>query len=166
MIDLDTVTKGEQVVIPQKNLSKILLPDRAIPKNEIPKVAQSLSETLQEFTDSLTAFVMLKQANEIVKSALEQTQDSAMMKFEGKEMVVFGATVKTRPVVEYEYNDGTLQDMEANLETLKKQIDDRKKMLRSLTEEVANTGTGEILIPAKKIRDGLTLTVSFKEVQS
>jgi hypothetical protein len=151
-----------QVAIPQKELSTIILPDRAIKKDEIPSVAQELSERLREFTDSLTTFVMLKQAEQIIKSALEQTSDLAMMKYSGKEMEVFGATVKTRPVVEYEYQDGTLIEFEKQLDAVKKRIDERKKFLRSIPCSIADAETGELIVPAKKIRDGLTLTVSFK----
>jgi hypothetical protein len=152
----------EQVAIPQKGLSTLVIPDRAIKKEEIPSVAQELSERLREITDSLTAFVMLKQAEQIIKSAIEQTADLAMIKYSGKEMEVFGATIRSRAITEYEYQDSTLLELEKQLDTVKKRIDERRKFLRSIPKEMADTETGELIVPAKKIRDGLTLTVSFK----
>lgn len=154
--------ENAQVDFPQKTVGKLIMPDRAIPKAEVPTIAKHLSDSLREFTDSLTAYVMLKQAEQIIKSAQEQTLDFALVKMNGKELSVFGATVKTRALVEYEYDDPKLRELEAQMEEIKVRIDTRRKLLRLADGKMADAETGEVLNPAKKVRDGQTLTVTFK----
>ena len=151
-----------QVDIPRKSLSKLVLPDKAIPKADIPEMAERLSETLREFTDSMTAYVMLKQAEQIIKSALDQTLDHALAKMDGKEMTCFGATVSMRSLMEYQYDDSGLADLERKLKELKEKIDARKEFMRLIKTPVADTETGEVVQPAKLIRDGSTLAIKFK----
>ena len=139
-----------------------MLPEQAIPKAEVPAIAKHLSESLGEFTDWLTAFVMLKQAAEIIKSALEQTQDHAQVKMQGKEMEVFGATVSLRALREYEYPDPGYQELKHQMEELKVKIADREKFMKLIKTPQADGVSGEIIEPAKLIRDGQTLAVKFK----
>lgn len=147
--------------VPRRTLSKLLLPERAIPKAEVPATAKHLSESLREFTDPLTAFVMLKQAEQIIKSALEQTQDHAQLKMEGKEMQVFGATVSLRALRDYEYPDPGYQELKRQMEDLKAKIADREKFMKLIKTPQADAVTGEIIEPAKLTRDGQTLSVKF-----
>jgi 2-phospho-L-lactate transferase/gluconeogenesis factor (CofD/UPF0052 family) len=138
------------------------MPERAIPKDQIPSVGLELSDTLREFTDSMTAYVMLSQAEQIIKSAKEQTLDHAIMKMDGKEMSVFGAKVTLRSIKEYEYDDSTLDKMESDAKELSEKIKARKEFMRLIKTEQADTATGEIVKPAKLTRHGTTIAVSFK----
>jgi len=146
----------------QEQGSFLVLPDKAIPKDQIPAVALHLCDGLREFTDSLTAYVMLKQAGEIIKSAMEQDLDHAIVKMQGKEMECFGATVSLRSLKEYEYNDPSLREWERQTAELKEKIDNRKKFMKLIKTPQADGVSGEIVEPAKLIRDGSTLAVKFK----
>ena len=151
-----------EVDIPNKHVGRLAMPDRAIPKEQIPSVALELSNTLREFTDSTTAYVMMCQAEQIIKSAKEQTLDHAILKMDGKEMSVFGAKVTTRSIKEYEYDDPGLNEMERQAKELSEKIKARKEFMRLIKTEQADTETGEVVKPARLTRHGTTLAVSFK----
>jgi hypothetical protein len=72
-----------------------------------------------------------------------------------KEDSVLGAFVKVKQLpARYEYNDAELDRMELAIKA-------RKKMLQTLTGDMADATTGEILHPAIKTESGVTLQITF-----
>jgi len=135
-----------------------ILPTAVLPKSEFPIVAEQIVERFRDITDNLTAFVLVKQAAEILKEAEGQLLDFALTSIQGNKQNVLSAEVSTRALTDYTYNDAELAEWEAEVEKFKKLIADRKSALRKAN--VVN-GLGEVC-SATKTRDGQTLMVKFK----
>lgn len=150
-----------EAIEPAEFLPKVqdgLLPSHVIPKDARAGHAEQIVERFLAYTDGLTAYVLAKQAEEILKEAVDQLKDRAIVRLAGKSQNVLGADVSTRSLTEYEYHDAELAEWETQIECLKKIIADRKAALRKAT--VVN-GLGEVC-DATKTRDGITLLVKFK----
>lgn len=158
----EATTPVPNAVVPYRGIGRMFFPEKAIPKADIPEAAKRIVEAMRDNTDALTAYAMLKNAEVLIKESIAQCLDFAVVKMSGKEVEVFGAKITTRRVVEYEYNDPTLDGMKEKLETLKAEIKERESYLRTIKEPIIVEATGESIQPAKKIRDGQTLAVSFK----
>jgi len=135
-----------------------ILPTAVLPKSEFPIVAEQIVGRFRDITDNLTAFVLVKQAAEILKEAEGQLLDFALTSIQGNKQSVLSAEVSTRALTAYTYNDAELAEWEAEVEKFKKLIADRKSALRKAN--VVN-GLGEVC-SATKTRDGQTLMVKFK----
>ena len=135
-----------------------ILPTAVLPKSEFPIVAERIVGRFRDITDNLTAFVLVKQAAEILKEAEGQLLDFALTSIQGNKQSVLSAEVSTRSLTDYTYNDAELAEWEAEVEKFKKLIADRKSALRKAN--VVN-GLGEVC-SATKTRDGQTLMVKFK----
>lgn len=111
---------------------------------------------------SIEAYVLLKNAENVIAQALEIDKERAVHQAV-KDSTILTAEVTTRRDVKYEYEDETLADLEDKALALRKQIDERKKLLRTIKSEQADTVTGVISRPAKVVKDGLSLVVKLPE---
>lgn len=122
--------------------------------------AANLELSLLENYNALQAYVLCKNAADVIDRTLERLKDHAITKAV-KDEPVFGAEITTHRVVEYEYDDYRLDEINRQIDELKKRAGERRKLLRAIKEEVANTETGEIMKPAKLVRDGVTIAVKL-----
>jgi len=137
-----------------------IIPVRVMDAVERACFATDLTSGLQERYSSVQTYVLLKNAEDVIEQALLICKDKATGQAE-KDSKVFNAEITTRRSVEYGYEDSVLERLESEIVVLKKKADERRKMLRALTSEVADTVTGEILRPAKLTKDGLAIIVKL-----
>jgi hypothetical protein len=115
----------------------------------------------QEFS-GVQAYVLLKNAEDVLKQSIEIAKERACATAE-KDTRVFDAEVTTRRSVEYEYEDSVLDKLEDQIKELKKQADERRKLLRTIKSEQADTATGEIMKPARCVKDGISIVVKLPQ---
>ena len=127
------------------------------------QMASRLKDHLLQEHNALQAYVVLKNVREVADHAMEALKDEAIGGITGKEEMVYGAKCAIRGLREYEYEDPTLAKIEEQMAGLKKQVSERKTFLRALKMEVADTSTGEIIRPAKCVKDGSTIAVTLPE---
>src|ERR1051326_3708331 len=142
-------------------------PDERFPvtvaKNESDRIAyaQKLNHSgLMEF-DALQWQIVLKNAEAIIKLAQEINKEDAIGKLEGKEAEMLGCKVAQRRAVEYEYAHPRLAEIENEIESLKNEGKKIKLMLQSMKKPMADPDTGEMIEPAKKLRDGVTIAITL-----
>lgn len=127
-------------------------------------LATQWTNSLLEQYDAPTAFVIIKQLEDTTKMAIDQLKEKALAQFDGKkEMSVLGAKVQCKKSVEWEYNDTELNNILIKKKEIAELEKNRKRFLESLAghSELCNTETGEVLIPAVKVKDGLTISVTL-----
>lgn len=127
------------------------------------QMASRLVDHLLQEHNGIQAYVVLRNVRDIADHAMEALKDEALNTIAGKEEMVYGAKCTIRRSTEYDYEDSSLATLEAQAAELKAQITDRKKFLRALKMEVADTATGEIIRPAKCIKEGSTIAVTLPE---
>ena len=127
-----------------------------VPKAQIPISAQTLASQLLESGSSIEGFVRLHNLVAILESAKAILKDPAILQIEGKQCVILGAkvTAKRNPC-RWDYHGDT------RLAKLELEATQHKKLLQSLTSQLADTGTGEIYQPATKIEGGETISCEF-----
>lgn len=123
--------------------------------------AQRLNRALLQEFNPLETYVILKNAEAIIKDSLEIGKEGAIMKLEAKEENVLGVKVSQRRAVEYEYDHPRLIKIDAEMEVLKAEKKKLQTLLQSMTKPQADIDTGEIINPAKKTRDGLNIAVTL-----
>jgi predicted RNase H-like nuclease (RuvC/YqgF family) len=136
------------------------IPVRVMDANERACMATDMVYALTMENSHLEAYVMLKNAADVLDQACEIAKDKATMEAT-KDAKVLNAEVTTRRSVAYEYEDGTLEELETKIEDLKKQADERRKLLRTLKTPMADSQTGELIMPAKLVKDGISLVVKL-----
>jgi hypothetical protein len=153
---LDYIANTDGLNLPEFRAD--ILPSRVVTKTERPAIAELIVDRFCEHTDSLTAFVLLKQAAEILEEAKDKLTDRAIARMTGKKQEILGAEASTVPNNAYTYQDEELTQWERESKALAKKISDRKEALRKAT--VVN-GLGEVCT-ATQTRWGTTLKVSYK----
>lgn len=127
--------------------------------------AKKFAERLLQEHDALTAYVFIKQTETIAKQAMELLKNAAINAASDvgaeKEITVGSAKIKTRRVTEYEYYHPRLTSIETEMKKLTEEEKNIKLVLRNLKSDIADPETGEIISPAKKTRDGITIAISF-----
>lgn len=114
-------------------------------------------EILNGYSEPLEVAIQLKAMEDIIKSLRSDPEIKEMIIEEaekyGKTFEKFGTKFTLRQSVRYEYNDQQVKDWEEKIKS-------RKAMLKSLTSEVADTETGEMISPAiKKETDTISITL-------
>jgi predicted transcriptional regulator len=144
--------------------NRSVVPIKAMNGTERAVMATDMTNALMNEYTALDVYVMFKNASDVIDQAMTIVKDKATSQIAGKKDVpVLGATVSTKKSVQYEYEDSKLEELEAKIAELKKEADERRKLLRAIKEEQASTTTGEILKPAKLIKDGLSLVVTLPQ---
>ena len=136
------------------------IPVRVMDGTERACLATDMVVALTQENTHLEAYIMLRNAADVIDQACEIAKDKAVMEAE-KDSKVLNAEVTTRRSVAYEYEDDTLDELERKIDALKKEADERRKMLRALKTEMADTETGEIMKPARLVKDGISLVVKL-----
>jgi len=157
----DDVIEGTEEDI-RHGAEMLAIPTKVQPSgSERFRMASRLADHLLQSHNPIEAYVILKNITEVSGVAMEALKDGAIGGVTGKEELIFGATCSLRSVREYEYDDTTITKLEAEMAVIKKNLAERKEFLRKLKMEVADTSSGEILRPAKCVKDGSTIAVTL-----
>lgn len=135
---------------------------RVVRKSEFTDYALALTDALLIEQSAIEAYVRIRNVAEILDVALTQIKEQAMGKLNGSTEGILGARVQLKSLPrKYEYEDRVLDELEAQKKGIDEKLKARKKFLENLTAEVADTGTGEIIRPARCIAAGSTIQVTF-----
>lgn len=146
-----------------------LITFKPLTKVEFPVIAQGIIQHLLDQTDALTAYVSLKQVEQIAEVALKNNdlREKAILAFQGKEMFVLGAKVTTKRAVTYDYTtDSECVRLEAIIANAKAQLKARQDVLKAAHKantNLLNMETGEVSEGITQTRNGLSLTVAFQD---
>lgn len=132
-------------------------------KSEIPANAKTLCDTLLERMAPKEAYVYLYARVEVESAAMEVLKEKVIVTLRGIKEEVFGATVEMRSKPKkYQYQDGRLEVLYAQLENLKREIKEREKFNQSLPPEgMVDPKTGEKILPPIVEEQGVTLAVKL-----
>jgi hypothetical protein len=152
-----TGTDQEQSMIPVSNLQDHLL----TVCSEAGRInrAMKLVDVLIEEHSHLEAYVILKNAEGVIKHAIEIEQSPATLAMTEKEQVVMGAKVTSKRIVKYEDIHPSLARIDAEIKILK----EKKKAIEEMhrVSEMIDELTGEMVPKAKKVADGQTVAVTL-----
>lgn len=150
--------------------SALAIPTQVIRKSEWLHRAQMVIDTLLEGVDAVTAFIIIKQINEITGVALGSNRDLkleksivdlALFRLQGSSQEVMGVTVKLKSLArKYLYDDAELASLEVQAEEIKAKIKARQEFLQSLKEDQILPGGVEVK-KAQCIAAGVTLSATF-----
>ena|SRR5258706_4873217 len=133
----------------------IRIPDRQ-------EAARRLINNLLNETDDLTTYVLIKQFEDVLKYAIEFQKDKAIKALEGKSDSILGAKVETKRSVTWDYGEDTvLENLASQIKELQDKQKKRKQLLGALETMQVDPTTGETMTPAKKVEDGLTISVTL-----
>jgi hypothetical protein len=135
---------------------------RVVPKAEFVVYAGALTEALLDEQSAVEAYVRIRNVADILDTALGLIKERALTSMQGTNVDVLGAKVQLKALPrKYEYQDSIIDELEAQKKAIDEKLKARKKFLENLTQEVADTATGEIIRPAKCISSGSTIQVTF-----
>jgi len=135
---------------------------RVVPKAEFVTYAAALTNALLEEQSAVEAYVRIRNVADILDQALGRIKERAIISMEGTSADVCGAKVQLKSLPKrYEYQDTIVDDLESQKKALEEKLKARKKFLENLPADVADTGTGEIIHPARFVSGGSTLQVTF-----
>ena len=135
---------------------------RVVPKTEFGTYARALTDALLEEQSAIEAYVRIRNVADILDQALGRIKERAIVSMQGTSADVLGAKVQLKALPKrYEYQDTVIDDLESQKKAIEEKLKARKRFLENLPAEVADTGTGEIIRPARFIAGGSTLQVTF-----
>jgi len=122
-----------------------------------------LTQNLGQEFDAAQIQVILKNAAEIIKHALELNTEACLAKLDQKETIIFGAKVTTRRTTEYDYSETPLvATIEGEIDAKKDKLKDLKEFLKNMpVDEMPDANTGEIFHKAKMTKNGIVPAVSL-----
>lgn len=135
---------------------------RVVPKAEFIIYAGTLTDALLIEQSAIEAYVRIRNVADILDNALALIKERAISSMQGTNVDILGAKVQLKALPrKYEYQDSVIDELEAQKKVIDEKLKARKKFLEHLTQEVADTATGEIIQPAKCISAGSTIQVTF-----
>ena len=135
---------------------------RVVPKAEFATYAGALTDALLEEQSAIEAYVRIRNVGDILDQALGRIKERAIVSMQGTTADVYGAKVQLKSLPKkYEYQDAVVDDLESQKKAIEEKLKARKKFLENLPADVADTGTGEIIHPARFVSGGSTLQVTF-----
>lgn len=135
---------------------------RVVPKAEFTTYASTLTDTLLEEQSAIEAYVRIRNVADILEQALGRIKDRAINSMHGTSEDICGAKVQLKSLPKrYEYQDSVVDDLESQKKAIEEKLKARKKFLENLPADVADTGTGEIIHPARFVSGGSTLQITF-----
>ena len=138
------------------------VPLRVIPKNGWTHSAAQIVERLLETLDSPTAYIIIRQLQEICKESLTQLESRVILKIPGKKLEVLGAEIAMKAKAKkYKYESSHLNQLEADLEYKKNEVKLYQQWMENLKEPTADPSTGEVIKPAELLEGGVCLSVTF-----
>lgn len=143
-------------------MTGLILPDRVLRKSEFPAVAADIVERMLEVTDSPSAFILLRQVQEVAKAAEDILKPKVMLAAAGAAVEIDGAKIEYRKTpAKWDYrNDPERDQLLADIDTLKQLVSAREKFLQAMTEPMKDKEGREIL-PAVAQESSYTLAVTF-----
>jgi len=135
---------------------------RVVPKAEFATYAGALTDALLEEHSAIEAYVRIRNVSDILDQALGRIKERAIVTMQGTSADICGAKVLLKSLPKkYEYQDAVVDDLESQKKAIEEKLKARKKFLENLPAEVADTGTGEIIHPARFVSGGSTLQITF-----
>ena len=135
---------------------------KVVPKAEFVTYASSLTDALLEEQSAIEAYVRIRNVADILDQALGRIKDRAIRSMQGTTADICGAQVQLKSLPKrYEYQDSVIDDLESQKKAVEEKVKGRKKFLENLPADVADTGTGEIIHPARFVSGGSTLQITF-----
>jgi hypothetical protein len=135
---------------------------RVVPKAEFAIYAGTLTAALLEEQSAIEAYVRIRNVSDILEQALGRIKDRAINSMHGTSEDICGAKVQLKSLPKkYEYQDAVVDNLESQKKAIEEKLKARKRFLENLPAEVADTGTGEIIHPARFVSGGSTLQVTF-----
>jgi hypothetical protein len=135
---------------------------RVVPKAEFGTYAGALTDALLEEQSAIEAYVRIRNVSDILDQALGRIKDRAINSMHGTSEDICGAQVQLKSLPKrYEYQDSVIDDLESQKKAIEEKLKARKKFLENLPADVADTGTGEIIHPARFVSGGSTLQITF-----
>ena len=135
---------------------------RVVPKAEFAVYAGALTDALLEEQSAIEAYVRIRNVTDILDQALGHIKERAIVSMQGTSADVLGAKVQLKSLPKrYEYQDTIIDDLESQKKAIEEKLKARRRFLENLPAEVADTVTGEIILPARFIAGGSTLQVTF-----
>ena len=135
---------------------------RVVPKTEFATYAGALTDALLEEQSAIEAYVRIRNVSDILDQALGRIKERAIVSMQGTSADICGAKVLLKSLPKkYEYQDAVVDDLESQKKAIEEKLKARRKFLENLPAEVADTGTGEIIHPARFVSGGSTLQVTF-----
>lgn len=140
----------------------LTLPDRVLRKSDFPAVANQLVERMLDFSDSPSAFILLRQVQEVAKAAEDILKPKVMLAAAGASVEIDGAKIEYRRVpAKWDYkNDPERERLLSDIETLKELLKARESFLQAMTEPVKDS-EGRTILPAVQGDSTYTLAVTF-----
>jgi hypothetical protein len=135
---------------------------RVVPKAEFATYAGTLTDALLEEQSAIEVYVRIRNVSDILEQALGRIKTRAINSMHATSEDICGAKVQLKSLPKrYEYQDSVVDDLESQKKAIEEKLKARKKFLENLPADVADTGTGEIIHPAKFISGGSTLQITF-----
>ncbi len=135
---------------------------RVVPKAEFATYAGALTDALLEEQSAIEAYVRIRNVSDILDQALGRIKDRAINSMHGTTADICGAKVQLKSLPKrYKYQDSVVDDLESQKKAIEEKLKARKKFLENLPADVADTGTGEIIHPARFVSGGSTLQITF-----
>lgn len=123
--------------------------------------ANKLLDRLREETDELSAYVMLKQAEDVISEAIDLQKDNAINAMDEKTKTIWGAKLETKRSKAFEYVHPRLTEIAEQIKALNAEAKSIKLMLENMKEPMIYESTGEVIEPAKCLKDGLQIAVTL-----
>jgi len=135
---------------------------RVVPKTEFATYAGALTAALLEEQSAIEAYVRIRNVSDILDQAMGRIKERAIISMQGTSADICGAKVMLKSLPKkYEYQDPIVDDLESQKKAIEEKLKARKKFLENLPADVADTGTGEIIYPARFVSGGSTLQITF-----
>ena len=163
--ELDAINRQSDIEQPKINpleaLTRIV---KVVPESQMQDSAMQIVEYMLETDSYINTFVKLDNLIAILEKSKEMVKESALGDLKSKKDVILGAKVEARNLpAKWDYHDDATLALNLSIQKAATEaVKARQKMLQSLTAEMADTETGEIVKPATKISQGETLAVSYK----
>ena len=152
MLSAPPVVESEQLTVLQT----------VAPKARFVEYATALTEALFIEQSALQAYVRIRNVADILDVALARIKEQAIASMQEATANVLGARVQLKDLPKrFEYHDTVLAELDSQKAAIDEKLKARKKFLETLTSEVVDPTTGEIIQPAKCTSAGCTLQITF-----
>lgn len=146
------ITQLDNNLSQAEHLNKILSSDTGVRFEE----SERLRDTLLDNMSYKEAYTLLYIYEKVIKDAKDMLKEKVIVTSDTKCLVGKQTLEIVNMPAKYEFNDSFIDSLE-------KTIKERKEMLKSLTQELVDPNTGEIMRPATKLDTGCTVKISLNK---
>jgi hypothetical protein len=139
--------------------NEVIIPTRVLTKSELSVYSEHIVNTLLETRNGLEAYVLVKQAEEVIEQLKGMLVEKALSAATGKEGEVLGCKYSVRRKVEYKYECPSADSLEQKAKMLKEDAKAIKKSAEKFGSYV-DPVTGEVNT-AEIVSDGQTLAITL-----